>query len=72
MQFTDRQDAGKKKAAIQWVKNQQARFIIVAVPVAPAETLSEIQNLADEVTALFVPSLFYAVGQFQGVPARKI
>lgn len=52
------------KAAIQWVKNQKPSHLIVAVPVAPQDSLLEIENLADVVVCLYVPSLFYAVGQF--------
>lgn len=52
------------KAAIQSVKAKGAKSIIVAVPVAPAETLSEIQAMADEVICLNTPKPFFAVGQF--------
>ena len=54
------------KAAIKWVKNQKPSQIIVAIPVAPQESLIEIENLVDDVVCLYAPSLFYAVGQFYG------
>lgn len=52
------------KAAILSLRKAQAGKIIVAVPVAPKDTLREIQDLSDEVICLSTPSPFHAVGQF--------
>lgn len=52
------------KAAIQFVKMQNAKKIIVAVPVSPQERLQEMKKLVDEVVFLSAPYLFQAVGQF--------
>lgn len=52
------------KAAIESVKNEKAKKIVVAVPVSPVDTLHEIKQLADEVVCLATPSFFQAVGQF--------
>lgn len=52
------------KAAIKSVQAEGAIFIIVAVPIAPPDTVQEIQALADEVIVLDTPTYFYAVGQF--------
>lgn len=52
------------KAAIKTMKSEGAASIIVAIPVAPEETLKEIKLLANEVVCLSSPSYFQAVGQF--------
>lgn len=52
------------KAAIESVRKEGADKIIVAVPVAPAETLAEIRDMVDETYALDTPAFFQAVGQF--------
>lgn len=51
-------------AAIETVKAEQASQIIVAVPVAPPDTLASLQKMVDKVIALYTPANFYAVGQF--------
>lgn len=51
-------------ATIALVKAQKPLKIIVAVPVAPPEVLSKIEQQADEVVCLFTPPNFEAVGQF--------
>lgn len=52
------------RAAIQSVKMSHPQKVVVAVPVAPFETLQAIKELVDEVVCLWVPDNFYAVGQF--------
>jgi predicted phosphoribosyltransferase len=51
-------------AAIRSVRARKPRKIIVAVGVAPAESLARIRAEADEVVCLEAPIHFYAVGQF--------
>lgn len=51
-------------AAVQLLRQQHARYIIVAVPVAPPDTVRSLQVEADEVLALFQPEPFGAVGYF--------
>lgn len=50
------------KAAIAAVQAQRPGRVVVAVPVAPPDTMAEIQALADEVVCLETPALFQAVG----------
>ncbi len=50
------------KAAIASVKDQGAQKIIVAIPVAPADTIEKFKQEADEVICLFVPEFFMGVG----------
>lgn len=52
------------KAAIQTLKKEEASEMILAVPVAPPDTLKQLSTLVTKVVCLESPSLFYAVGQF--------
>ncbi len=51
-------------AAIKSVKNQKAEKIIIAVPVAPPETIDKMEREVDEVVCLYAPRYFGAVGEF--------
>jgi len=51
-------------AAIQEVRHFQPRKIVVAVPVAPPQTVERLREVADEVVALFVTRHFGAIGAF--------
>lgn len=51
-------------AAIRWVKEHNAKKIIVALPVAPPEVAAKLQTIASDVIILETPADFYAVGQF--------
>ena len=52
------------RVSVEYLRKCKAKRIIVAVPVGPLETLSEIEKLADEVVCPFTPASFFAVGQF--------
>lgn len=49
-------------AAVKSVKKQEARKVIIAVPVAPEDTVERLSREVDEVVCLEVPEEFYAVG----------
>ena len=51
------------EVAIEALKKQSARKIIVAVPVASSETISRFETLADDVVCISVPSQFWSVGE---------
>jgi predicted phosphoribosyltransferase len=51
-------------AAIRSVRARKPQKLIVAIGVAPPETLARIRAEADEVVCLAMPEDFYAVGQF--------
>lgn len=51
-------------AAIKTAKAEQAKKIVVAIPVSPRDTYLRIKNEVDEVQCLSVPDDFYAVGQY--------
>jgi putative phosphoribosyl transferase len=52
------------KAAIRTVRRHGSAEVVVAVPVAPPETVDSLKELADSVICLATPSFFYAIGQF--------
>lgn len=51
-------------AAADWLKREGAAQVVLAVPVAPESAISLLRRHADEVIAVEVPEVFYAVGQF--------
>jgi putative phosphoribosyl transferase len=51
-------------AAAEWLRREGAGRVIVAVPVAPPETVRVMGAHADEVVAVEEPQWFSAVGQF--------
>jgi len=51
-------------AALQTVKTQKAREILVAVPVASPDRLAEVRSWCDDVVCLLAPEEFWAIGQF--------
>lgn len=53
---------GTVRAAVKGLKQSGARRVVLAVPVAPADTLRELKALCDEVVCLITPEPFYAVG----------
>jgi len=52
------------QAAIKYIKKHDAKKIILAVPVAPQNTISQLEKIVDEVICLFIPYEFYAVGSY--------
>lgn len=53
-------------AAIRALGKLGPARIVLAVPVAPRETLARLAGEVDEVICLDIPETFYAVGQFYG------
>ncbi len=51
-------------AALQTVRPQKARELIVAVPVASPDRLAEVGRWCDETVCLLQPEQFWAIGQF--------
>jgi predicted phosphoribosyltransferase len=51
-------------AALQAVKAQKPRELIVAVPVACPARLEEVRRWCDDIVCLLTPEMFWAVGQF--------
>ncbi len=51
------------QAALDAVRKAGAERIVIAVPLAPQDTVQRLQRTADEVVCLTTPSPFFAVGQ---------
>ena len=51
-------------AAIKWLRNQNPKKIILAVPVAPRDTANLISKIVDKTIILSTPLIFFAVGEF--------
>jgi predicted phosphoribosyltransferase len=51
-------------AALQTVRAQSPRELIVAVPVAPPDRWREVRRWCDDAVCLLTPDWFWAVGQF--------
>ena len=52
------------KAAISSLRRTNPNRIVLAVPVMPADKLSEFSELVDDLVVLYAPEFFQAVGQF--------
>lgn len=52
------------QAALKSVRNSGAQKVVLAVPVAPADTISLMWEKIDDLVCLHIPEIFYAVGQF--------
>lgn len=52
------------RVAISYVKKQEPHSTIVAVPVAPPDSIEELRPEVDRIICLSTPSLFFAIGQF--------
>ena len=52
------------EAAIKEIRFHKPEKIIVAVPVAPPDTIDHIENLVEEIIVLSIEPIFFAVGQF--------
>lgn len=51
-------------AAIELIRKEKPKKIIVAVPVGPPGTIVLLKKNADEVVCLSTPEIFFAIGQF--------
>ncbi len=55
---------GSVRAALRGVRRLSPRKVILAVPVAPGETIEALRSEADEVVCLSTPADFIAIGEF--------
>ncbi|MEK7590803.1 MAG: phosphoribosyltransferase family protein [Patescibacteria group bacterium] len=51
-------------AALHAIRQKKPKKLIVAIGVAPQESIQRLEKVADEVTCLQTPGWFMAVGQF--------
>ncbi|MDH7479973.1 MAG: phosphoribosyltransferase family protein, partial [Syntrophomonadaceae bacterium] len=52
------------EAALESLRRRPLQKLILAVPVAPPDTVRRLQPKVDEIVCLLIPHDFYAVGQF--------
>jgi predicted phosphoribosyltransferase len=52
------------QAAIKSIRQHNAKKIILAVPVAPQNTISLLEKIVDEIICLFIPNEFHAVSLY--------
>ena len=52
------------RAAIESLRRRGARRVILAVPVAPEDSIAAMRDVADEVVVVDVPSWFLSIGEF--------
>lgn len=52
------------RASIAWIRKSKAKRIVVAVPVAPPDTIASLKQEADIVVCLMAPESFMGVSQF--------
>lgn len=57
---------GTARAALRGLRKTNPARLILAVPVAPADTLAQLEDECDEVVCLVSPSPFHAVGAHYG------
>ena len=55
---------GTMKAVLKALRELQPKKLVLAVPVAPADSVAELSPLADEIVVLATPEPFYAVGAY--------
>lgn len=51
-------------AAIAFLKNKEAKSIIVAVPVATRATVERLKSEVQKIVCLYTPEVFFAIGSF--------
>ena len=51
-------------AALRWARQEEAERVVLAVPVAPPQTIERLRADADEVVVLETPQPFLAVGEW--------
>ncbi len=52
------------KAALQALRRREPKRLVLAVPVAPRDTIAELRPLVDEIVCLQQPEPFHAIGAF--------
>lgn len=52
------------RAALRAVRARRPKALVLAVPVAPPETLGELRGETDEIVCLEQPALFFAIGAY--------
>ncbi len=57
---------GSIRAALRGIRQQAPKKVVLAVPVAPADTIESLRDEVDEIVCLSTPPMFFGVGEFYG------
>ena len=57
---------GTVRAALRGMADSRPARLVLAVPIAPADSAADLADECDEVVCLAAPPMFHAVGQFYG------
>jgi putative phosphoribosyl transferase len=57
---------GTAAAALRWARERGASKVVLAVPVAPVQSLAKLRDEADAIVVLATPEPFLAVGEWYG------
>jgi predicted phosphoribosyltransferase len=52
------------RASLKYLKLNHPKRLIIAIPVAPQESVQQLKNEGFEIVCLYTPASFFAVGQF--------
>jgi putative phosphoribosyl transferase len=52
------------RAALRAIRRREPRKLVLAVPVAPVETIEALRKEVDEIVCLAMPDPFWAIGAF--------
>ena len=55
---------GSIRAALRGVRRDQPKKVILAVPVAPSDTIESLRSEVDEIVCLATPEFFFGIGEF--------
>jgi putative phosphoribosyl transferase len=55
---------GSIRAALRGVRQEQARKVVLAVPVGPSDTIESLSDEVDDVVSLITPATFFGIGEF--------
>ena len=55
---------GSIRAALRGIRQQGSKRVVLAIPVAPADTIESLRDEADEIVCLSAPPTFFGIGEF--------
>ena len=55
---------GSIRAALRGIRQQAPKKVVLAVPVAPADTIESLRGEVDEIVCLSTPPTFFGIGEF--------
>jgi putative phosphoribosyl transferase len=55
---------GSIRAALRGIRQQEAKKVVLAIPVGPADSIESLRDEADEIVCLSTPPAFFGIGEF--------